>query len=616
MRILWFIIFALYAHAIDYIKVTDDTQGNITPQIYYYLDTTSTLTLSFMHRHPRLFEKSHKKKLLFGYKYKSTLWLKVPLKNESNTTITKVLEYDYPIQEYLWFYDGNKTVASGYRLKKFPSKYIMHPYFVKLAPHEKRTIYIKAQDKNVGLIAKLNLLNVKEYFYKNENAKIFNILFFGAILALIIYNAYLFVLTKDSSYVYYVIMVGSFFILELFEDGFFSLFIKGFYLDKNVIYFLLLIVAEAIVGFTVSFLEIKKRFPKIYMFLQGLAIFLAILFVFTIAGIIPTVVQRLLYIFLFFIVLMIGYYTMRHGVKQAHYYLYGWIFLFIYALLLTLHQAGFLDWLDYMPYLGKIAVFTEAILFSMALSARINAYKQEREEAIKQLLQQKQLENVQLEAFAEKKTAKLRATLEEKELLLKEVHHRVKNNLQIIISLLRLQADTIGDEKLAKILGESENRIRALSGVHEMLYKTDSLARIDTKNYFTMLAREILRSLGDGKDIRFDIESDVQLPMDKAIYCGLIVNELITNSLKHAFDENGGTIHIHMRKEAGEYILIYEDDGKGMNEEAKRSLGTILIQTLVERQLKGKIRLLPSEGTKYLIRFMESSPSPKIATKQ
>ncbi len=616
MRILFVVLLALFAHAIDYIKVHDTTGGNITPQVYYYLDPLSSLTLSYLRTHPNLFEKSGKNKLLFGYRYKSTLWLMVPLVNETNRTVTKVLEYDYPIQEYLWFYDGNKTVASGYRLKKFPSKYITHPYFVKLAPHEKRTIYIKAQDKNVGLIAKLNLLNVKDYFYKNENAKIFNILFFGAILALIIYNAYLFILTRDSSYIYYVIMVGSFFILELFEDGFFFLFIEGFYLDRNMIYFLLLIVAEAIVGFTVSFLEIKERFPKIYMFLQGLALFLVILFVFSIAGIVPTEVQRLIYIFLFFIVLLIGYYAMRHGVKQAHYYLYGWIFLFIYALLLTLHQAGLLDWLDYVPYLGKVAVFTEAILFSMALSARINAYKQEREEAIKQLLQQKHLENVQLEAFAEKKTAKLRATLEEKELLLKEVHHRVKNNLQIIISLLRLQADTIGDDNLAKILSESENRIRALSGVHEMLYKTDSLARIDTENYFKTLAREILRSLGDGKDIRFEIESDVKLPMDKAIYCGLIVNELITNSLKHAFDEDGGTIRIRMRKEAGEYVLIYEDDGVGMSEEAKQSLGTILIHTLVERQLKGKIRLLPSQGTKYLIRFMESSPSPKIATKQ
>ncbi|GEM_PF-1335856 len=616
MRILFVVLLAIYAHAIDYIRVDDTTGGNITPEVYYYLDPMSSLTLSYMRSHPNLFEKSGKNKLLFGYRYKSTLWLMVPLVNETNRTVTKVLEYDYPIQEYLWFYDGNKTVASGYRLKKFPTKYITHPYFVKLAPHEKRIIYIKAQDKNVGLIAKLNLLNVKDYFYKNENAKIFNILFFGAILALIIYNAYLFVLTRDRSYIYYVIMVGSFFVLELFEDGFFALFVKGFYLDINMIYFLLLIIAEAIVGFTVSFLEIKERFPKIYMFLQGLALFLVILFVFNVAGIVPTEVQRLIYIFLFFIVLLIGYYAMRHGVKQAHYYLYGWIFLFIYALLLTLHQAGLLDWLDYVPYLGKVAVFTEAILFSMALSARINAYKQEREEAIKQLLQQKHLENVQLEAFAEKKTAKLRATLEEKELLLKEVHHRVKNNLQIIISLLRLQADTIGDEKLAKILSESENRIRALSGVHEMLYKTDSLARIDTENYFKTLAREILRSLGDGKDIRFEIESDVKLPMDKAIYCGLIVNELITNSLKHAFDEDGGTIRIRMRKEAGEYILIYEDDGIGMSEEAKQSLGTILIQTLVERQLKGKIRLLPSQGTKYLIRFMESSPSPKIATKQ
>ncbi len=617
MRIFLLILIGIAAFGFDYIKIDKKYEKNITPYVYYYLDKTSALSLKDLRTFPNLFKKSQKPKLLFGYKYDSTLWLAVPLENETNETLIKVLEYDYPIQEYLWFFDGNETIANGYRLKKPSSKYITHPYFLKLAPHQKRIIYIKAQDKNVGLVAKLNLLNVKSFFYKNESTKIFDILFFGAIIALLIYNAYLFILIRDPSYLFYVIMVGSFFVLELFEDGFFFIFFKGFYLDAWMIYLLLLITAEAIIGFTVSYLEIKTHYPKLYLFLLQLALFLVILFFLNVIGIVPTVFQRMFYLFLFFVILLIGFYALLHGTHQAKYYLGGWCLLFLYTLLLGLHQAGFADWLDHFPYLGRIAVFSEAILFSMALSARINTYKKEREEAVAQLLRQQHLENVQLEAFAAKKTRELLETLHERELLLKELHHRVKNNLQIIVSLLRLQADSVADVALKKILTESENRIKAISSVHEMLYQSTSLARINAQEYFSELSRNVLYSLCD-KQMQIDIRvlCDVTLPMDKAIYLGLVVNELITNSLKHAFKNDRGTITLRLEKREERYILEYEDDGKGLAQEDEKHLGMILIQTLVEKQLKGKIEVLPWRGAKYRISFMESSPSPKIATKQ
>ncbi|MFQ5600102.1 MAG: histidine kinase dimerization/phosphoacceptor domain -containing protein [Candidatus Krumholzibacteriia bacterium] len=206
---------------------------------------------------------------------------------------------------------------------------------------------------------------------------------------------------------------------------------------------------------------------------------------------------------------------------------------------------------------------------------------------------------------------RLRRSLSEKELLLREVHHRVKNNLQVISSLLDLQSSYIEDPKALEKFSESQNRIRSMALIHEQLYTTN-LAEIDFRAYLELLASHLLHSFGrpDSVQVRMQVE-DLRLDIDQALACGLIVNELVTNALKHAFPaESAGEILISFREESGERVLSVADDGRGLREdfdpETSQSLGMSLVVTLV-KQLRGRLWLNGDHGTEIRIAFPAES---------
>lgn len=202
----------------------------------------------------------------------------------------------------------------------------------------------------------------------------------------------------------------------------------------------------------------------------------------------------------------------------------------------------------------------------------------------------------------------LRRSLAEKEALLKEVHHRVKNNLQIVSSLLYLQEDYMEDPRGVEILRESQSRVKSMALIHEQLYGTADLAHIDFDRYVQGLAANLQHVYGiDPARIRFDIRADrVALGVDMAVPCGLIINELVSNALKHAFPpDSGGSIRIDIRRHAGGRMEIkVSDDGTGlpsMPADAKRqSLGLRLIDTLVT-QLDGTLTVDRTNGTQFSI---------------
>ncbi|HMK46167.1 MAG TPA: PAS domain S-box protein [Methanocella sp.] len=203
---------------------------------------------------------------------------------------------------------------------------------------------------------------------------------------------------------------------------------------------------------------------------------------------------------------------------------------------------------------------------------------------------------------------RLRNSLREKEVLLKEVHHRVKNNMQIISSLLNLQLSGIDQEPVRQILTESQNRIRSIALVHERMYMSDDLARIDFLEYMKSLGSRLLQSYAiSSRHVDLAIDGDpVFLGVDQAVPCGLIVNELISNSLKHAFlGRSNGIIRIRMQSGAQNMIII-EDDGAGVPDgftvAEARSMGMQLVSALAG-QLDGTIALERINGTRFMITF-------------
>ena len=204
---------------------------------------------------------------------------------------------------------------------------------------------------------------------------------------------------------------------------------------------------------------------------------------------------------------------------------------------------------------------------------------------------------------------KVKDSLQEKEVLLKEINHRVKNNLQIISSLLNLQNRDIQDEQALRSLQVSQDRIKAMALVHEKLYQSEDLARIDFGEYIKSLATDMVSSYGLGLrniDLKIDVDT-ILLGVDTAIPCGVIVNELVANSLKHAFPvDRSGEIAISFREVDGQYMMTFKDDGVGLPEDLDishpSSLGLTIVNALTG-QLGGTIDLGRNGGSEIQITF-------------
>ena len=204
--------------------------------------------------------------------------------------------------------------------------------------------------------------------------------------------------------------------------------------------------------------------------------------------------------------------------------------------------------------------------------------------------------------------ARLRASLEEKEFLLKEIHHRVKNNLQVIASMLRMQAERADDERLLAHFQAAQSRIHSMALVHEKLYRSSDFADINFAEYLRDVTAELFRLYSkDGVFLETDIQ-DIRMSVDLAIPCGLIVNELVSNSLKHAFpDGRRGVITIAMRVDGPDsYLLTVEDTGIGMTATFDplrgKTLGLNLVSLLVQ-QIDGTVKIESRNGTRYAIGF-------------
>jgi PAS domain S-box-containing protein len=207
----------------------------------------------------------------------------------------------------------------------------------------------------------------------------------------------------------------------------------------------------------------------------------------------------------------------------------------------------------------------------------------------------------------------LRASLKEKEVLLREVYHRVKNNMQLVSSLLSLQANTIVDPAILRLLNESQQRVKTMALIHERLYRSKNLARINTATYIQDLVNNLILSYKTTSSaIRVNLDiAELELDLDVAVPCSLIINELVSNALKYAFPDKQGEIQLRFWLDAADnYYLIVKDDGIGIptyiNPQNTETLGMQLIYGLTE-QLGGAIELDRQVGSQFRITFKKKN---------
>jgi two-component system, sensor histidine kinase LadS len=426
-------------------------------------------------------------------------------------------------------------------------------------------------------------------------------------IILALYNLSIFFMIKDISYFYYVAYIVTLVLHHLLYVGFANLYIFNSLLMEYVVNYAAIFIALPVLFlalFSKSFLQITQyhKIDLILNFLIALLILSVIFFIFTnyfekYRNVIPIFVM----VYLFFITL----YSFLKKNIQAKLILFGWTAILFAGLVMYLSSAGIIS-VDFSSYyLVEISFVLEALVFSIALANRIKRLQEERNKIQTKLIEEQKDNEIKLNILVAKKTNNLEIALEEKEILLRELNHRVKNNMQTIISLIRLQNDEIEDAKINMLLSTIQNRISAMSHLHELLYRKDTITFVDAYEYFERIVFEIQQSFEHTIEVEYD--TNCTLSSESAIYCGLIINELLTNSFKHAFDENeSGFIKIDFFKNDNEYSIIYTDNGKGYDSTIKKeSLGLILIETLTKKQLKAQLNINSNDGVRVEIKWKE-----------
>lgn len=602
-----FIIFisSLFANTIN---IDSSSSKEILTSSQIFIDTSKALTIKDISNNQVNFEDTNNAIKKFGYSPNFKVWVKFTIHNTENKAISKILEFDNPLVTDILLYESNELIGKEGLLNKRVERKTVNPTFlINLDKDETKTYYMEVFSKKTSLTLKLNLYSYDDFYSKEIFHQIILSLFFGAMIILALYNLSIYFMIKDISYFYYVAYIVTLVLHHLLYVGFGSLYIFNSFLMSYIIDYAAIFVSLPVIFlslFSKSFLQ-TVQYRKINIALNSLLVILVLsvlFFIFTdyfakYRNVIP--ISGMAY--LFFITL----YSFFKKNNQAKLILFGFSAILFAGLMMYLSATGIIgvDLSSY--YLVEISFVLEALVFSIALANRIKRLQEERNKIQTKLIEEQKDNEVKLNKLVAKKTNNLEIALQEKEVLLRELNHRVKNNMQTIISLIRLQNDEIEDSKINLLLSTIQNRVSAMSHLHELLYRKDTITFVDAYEYFERIVFEIQQSFEYEIEIEYD--TNCTLSAESAIYCGLIINELLTNSFKHAFDKNeSGFIKIDFIKTNNEYSLIYSDNGKGYDQNIKKeSLGLILIETLTKKQLKAQLDINSTNGVKVEIKWKE-----------
>ncbi len=541
-----------------------------------------------------------------GFDSKQVIWLKINIKNLLNQKMEKIVVIDNPLLEKVFFFDNGLVHKSGMLYVSSNRKEIFPSYSLTLHKKEVKTIFVQIQNKTTTLQFGIEVLN-KQAFEKRDKIKQFSIvLFIGLLSAFIFYSLFLFIYTKDSSYYLYSFYLLTLMFQQLTYIGFLPLYAPSWfvYIDNLIVVpkVSLMIVAAAL--FAKNFLKMRQfvLLDKIYK------IFIVVIIIqIPIFGTQYFYVPEITVIIGFLFIIFNTYsaiYVYRQGNRQARFFLVGWVFLFIGYILMIFDALGLISIMNMFPELILWITVIEAIFLMLAFVDKLNILTSQKNELDKKLFEEMNSRQIIIENEVVQRTSDLKIALEEKVVLFREVHHRVKNNLQLILSIIRLQKFDLKNHQNYEEFEKLENRIKAISKTHELLCGSDDIVEINMKDYIQELYNELSESFID-KNIKLDLNVDVTMFLSQAVYVGLIINELISNSIKHAFDKNMGKIYIYLHKKEKEYTLCVGDSGKGYDKSRVRegSLGLKLVNSLAIHQLEGTIYIEKSDFFKCVIKF-------------
>ena len=541
---------------------------------------------------------------------KKVVWIKLELSNTSSEPLDKILLFSSTFIEHIYLYDEknlSKPITRGQSHFEHQQNTLL-PYFpIKLNANSTQTYYLKVYSVYTPVLFKLTLTDEDAYLKKDKVEQATDIFLIGFIFALMLYSLVIALYLKDKSYFFYssylfVLLYDQMRYLGLTQIYFSSAFMQ-FDMDITITRIFLLSLTSSL--FIIYFLKLHL-YPKLHMLYRFIIIFCIVCIIFLHDsidyGISIVMVLSFLVIVLHFFV---GIYTYSKGQKQARLYLIGFGVVFFFYLLIISDSIGLTVLLQEYHNALLFATTFEALVLSLAFADRYNILQKEKKDVVSRYLTESQNRENIIESEVKMKTKQLNNAVEAKELLLQEVHHRVKNNLYIILSMIQLQQNNKNNKQEESLLIDLENRINAIAKTYDMLIVSEDLQHIDMKPYIEHLLDDIQESFTHLKyNIDFHTEIHATLPLKEAVYVGLIINEAITNSYKYAFETEKGTIHVSLIEKNKEYILNIKDSGVGFkNNKEHSSLGMKLIQTLAKEQLYGTFNLESTGHTHYKIVF-------------
>ncbi len=534
----------------------------------------------------------------FSFNADLTVWLKVTLRNGSDTAVEKLLAIDNPLLETVTFYDSRGHPTQAGLMERSRSIYL-HPVFnVHLTPQGVTTCYIEVRSSTTMLSGGVTLHDETSYMLRDREQQMNIVLFAGLLAGLLIYALLLYLYTRDRSYLLYALYLATLLFHQLTYIGFLPLYAPAWFsaIDNNIVVPKIAAMIMTAALFAQDFLK-SREIPFIY---KGYRAFIIILLVQIPLFGTPWFYYPEITILtgLFFIVFNLGagLYMYSRGNKQARFFIVGWVVLIVGFFLLIIDALGLITIMYHFPNLILWLTVLEALFLLLAFVDKLSILRQQKDAYETKLITELELRNRIIEAEVDEQTQTLKS-------LYRELHHRVKNNLQIILSIIRLQSDRLESEALREPFIHLENRIRSIAKTHELLYQNNALEIIDMREYVESLCDDIGTSLGSGT-LRFHCNIDTDLALREAVYVGLIINELVSNAIKYAATAH--TIHIALKRdEKGACHLHVSDDGTGYKSRdiAPDALGLKLVTTLVQDQLGGTITALTQNGSRYDIRF-------------
>ena len=434
--------------------------------------------------------------------------------------------------------------------------------------------------------------------------------YFGTIFFITLINLFLYIRLKEKIYLYYsaytffyLLWVSAYsgLILHTVVDGYFHEFIM---VTSLFVMFLIL--------FSSEFLNIKEYLPKMYKFLKFFALTFALLAILIVYSFEPwfEVMNNLASVAFLLLFALAIYIWKKENDKNVKYYLFA---MSIYMITISLMSAMVNGWIennDINRYSFLFGSFFEIIFFALILTNRFYIAQNEKLKIQKELILFKTNNEIFLEKQIEERTSEIKNLMEEKELLLKELYHRVKNNFHMVIGLLSIESNIFENKEFKNSFSKIINRIKAMSLINEYLYESDTLSKIKCTDYIEKIIYEI--NIAYEKE-NITINKDIQvlnIEITSAVSLGMIINELLTNSIKHYKENKQGStciIDLKIIKKENKITLTLKDNGKGFNKENKtKGLGLKLIKQFSNKLNNSNYEFSNDNGTKFVLCFEET----------